>query len=283
MRSSMVPGHGGDEETPRRAAWLGACLDVSSHFARNDPQARTGGLDFIAGQACRGSGCRQALILVPTRTEGTFLVAGAAGADKADATGQIVHLDPAVGDLHSATAGQALLTDGAGLSGQLPGPDTGDILAITLQAERVEHGLLVLRGAKAPGFTRTDLQMGAYFGSHAALALQLQDTQMTREEDLVYLDRDRIARDLHDVVIQRLFAAGLGIQTLPNIADHQEAVRRVRAITTELDESIRQLRETIYALHPYRSNEPNSAARLPATRRPVPEPDPATDIPGSVD
>lgn len=136
--------------------------------------------------------------------------------------------------------------------------------------------------------------LGAYFGSHAALALQLQDTQVTREEDLVYSDRGRIARDLHDVVIRRLYAAGLGIQTLPNISDHEEAVQRVRAITTELDESIRQLRETIYALHPSRSdeamlsgpidqlNKPNLTTRLLPTPPSIPEQDQATHIPGSV-
>jgi signal transduction histidine kinase len=209
------------------------------------------------------------LILVPTSNEGAFFVAGAAGQDEAEAAGQVVHLEPALRDLHAATASRALLTDGAELFRQLPGPNTGEILAIPLQAQNLKFGLLILREAKAPGFTQTDLQMGTHFGSHVALALELENTRVLHEEDLMYSDRDRIARDLHDIVIQRLFAAGLGIQTLPNISDHEEIVHRIGAITTELDESIKQLRETIYALHPTGRTVTCSAAEFSRRSEPA--------------
>lgn len=287
LPSLTVPGHDRDEDVPRRASWLDACLAVSARFACNDPEGGTGRLDFIAAQACRGAGCRQALILLPTGREGTFLVAGAAGQGKANAAGQFVFLDPALRNLHSGAVGQALITDGAGVFGQLPGPGTGDILAIALRAQNLSHGLLLLRGAKAPGFTQSDIQMGAYFGSNAALALEMGKSRVLHERDLIYSDRDRIARDLHDAVIQRLFAAGLGIQTLPDLLGREEAVQRVRAITAELDDSIRELRETIYALRPSRSDEtmldePGLTAGLPATPPSLQALGQPTDIPGSV-
>ncbi|BAS12513.1 signal transduction histidine kinase [Arthrobacter sp. Hiyo8] len=49
--------------------------------------------------------------------------------------------------------------------------------------------------------------MGAVFGSHVALGLELDRIHRLREQLVVFSDRDRIARDLHDLVIQRLFAA----------------------------------------------------------------------------
>jgi signal transduction histidine kinase len=64
----------------------------------------------------------------------------------------------------------------------------------------------------------------------------------------VFSDRDRIARDLHDLVIQRIFAAGLSVQSLRRHTSDPVAQQRINSITGELDETIRGLRDTIYAL-----------------------------------
>ena len=65
-------------------------------------------------------------------------------------------------------------------------------------------------------------------------------------------DRERIARDLHDTVIQRLFAAGMSLQAVSTmIGTHDgDATQRIDRITDELDETIRDLRNAIYALQP---------------------------------
>ena len=97
-------------------------------------------------------------------------------------------------------------------------------------------------------YARTDIEMGAVFGSHVALALELARVHRLREELLVFTDRDRIARDLHDLVIQRLFAAGLSVQSLTRFTKDELALERIRLITGELDEAIRSLRDTIYSL-----------------------------------
>ena len=65
--------------------------------------------------------------------------------------------------------------------------------------------------------------MGAVFGSHVALALELARAHRMREQLAVFTDRDRIARDLHDLVIQRLFAAGLSIQSLRRLITGESA------------------------------------------------------------
>jgi signal transduction histidine kinase len=64
----------------------------------------------------------------------------------------------------------------------------------------------------------------------------------------IYDDRDRTARDLHDNVIQRIFAAGLSLQSLAGAAASAGMADRFQTVITELDETIRQVRSTIYEL-----------------------------------
>jgi signal transduction histidine kinase len=72
---------------------------------------------------------------------------------------------------------------------------------------------------------------------------------LARVRDLSLVeDRERIAADLHDTVIQRLFATGLGLQGSVRTIDNPAAARRVQEAVEELDETIRQIRSTIFAL-----------------------------------
>ena len=59
-------------------------------------------------------------------------------------------------------------------------------------------------------------------------------------------DRDRIARDLHDSVIQRLFAIGLSLQGTARLVERPEAVMRIGEAIDKIDETIRQLRKAIF-------------------------------------
>jgi two-component system, NarL family, sensor histidine kinase DevS len=86
------------------------------------------------------------------------------------------------------------------------------------------------------------------FGSHVALALELARAHRMREQLAVFTDRDRIARDLHDLVIQRLFAVGLSIQSLRRVITSDSGASTLQNVTAELDETIRELRNTIYSL-----------------------------------
>src|SRR5664279_3072832 len=90
--------------------------------------------------------------------------------------------------------------------------------------------------------------MAAGFAVHAGLALELAHAQKARRQLLLVEDRDRIARDLHDVVIQRLFATGLGMNSLSG-STHEPATRqRLDEFTDELDGTIRAIRQTIFHL-----------------------------------
>ena len=151
--------------------------------------------------------------------------------------------------------------------GPADGLSKGKLLAIDLSAQGAHHGLLLL--VRAPGtgpFAKTDVEMGAVFGSHVALALELDRIHRLREQLVVFTDRDRIARDLHDVVIQRLFAAGLSIQSLRRFTTGEPALTRIDAVTSELDETIRDLRNTIYSLRSSGEQELLSSRILQAVR-----------------
>ncbi|MEU1211073.1 GAF domain-containing protein [Streptomyces sp. NPDC005790] len=103
-----------------------------------------------------------------------------------------------------------------------------------------------LRGGRP--FTRTERTLATHFAAQAALALKLAEAQRDRERLAVYEDRDRIARDLHDLVIQRLFATGIMLEG----AQRRSPVPAVRAgigrAVDELDVTIQEIRTAIFAL-----------------------------------
>ena len=102
------------------------------------------------------------------------------------------------------------------------------------------------------------------FAAPAAVALELADRRREAEQGAVLADRDRIGRDLHDLVIQRLFAAGMRLQGTIRLitADPAEAAVRVDLAVDELDATIRELRSTIYGLQSPLEGRPSLRARL---------------------
>ncbi|MHA7169913.1 GAF domain-containing sensor histidine kinase [Arthrobacter bambusae] len=239
------------EDARRRASWLEACMDVTGRMLGEDRTAEpdTAALDLIAERALRESGSQMSLILVPNGGVGSYRVAGAAGDGSANFAGNILPMDSAVIRSVAATGAPACMDEAGDILGSIDGLSPGKLLAIDLSAQGAHHGLLFLvRAPEAGPFPKTDVEMGAVFGSHVALGLELDRIHRLREQLVVFSDRDRIARDLHDLVIQRLFAAGLSIQSLRRFTTGEPALTRIDAVTAELDETIRDLRNTIYSL-----------------------------------
>jgi signal transduction histidine kinase len=111
------------------------------------------------------------------------------------------------------------------------------------------QGVLVVSGL--PGSdTAVALRALTSFAAQAAVALELAERRRDAERFAVFEDRDRIARDLHDLVIQRLFATGMQLEGAVRLmADRpEEASARVRRAVDDLDGTIRELRSTIYGL-----------------------------------
>jgi signal transduction histidine kinase len=95
---------------------------------------------------------------------------------------------------------------------------------------------------------------------HSELEAVREAEAKARADREVIAERDRIARDLHDLVIQRVFAAGMALQSTLGLIRHPQAATRVRAVIGDLDATIRELRTAIFALH----EQPQQAVSLRA-------------------
>jgi signal transduction histidine kinase len=93
-----------------------------------------------------------------------------------------------------------------------------------------------------------ELPLLSFFAGQAAIAMEREQARVDREQLLVLSDRERIARDLHDVVIQRLFATGLQLQTVAGLAPRPEVAARVNQAVDALDVTIRDIRSAIFEL-----------------------------------
>lgn len=125
----------------------------------------------------------------------------------------------------------------------------GPVIVLPLVAsEGVRGALVVGRLRNRARFDEAELDMATTFANHAALALELSDARDTRQRMVLLEDRERIARDLHDHVIQRLFATGLTIQSVAAAAGSEKDAGRLSAAVGDIDETIRQIRTSIFRL-----------------------------------
>ncbi|OAA29216.1 PAS domain S-box-containing protein [Frankia sp. EI5c] len=131
-----------------------------------------------------------------------------------------------------------------------PQPRLREALVIPLTAAEGPIGALVLgNGPDGPPFAANDPALAGEFANDAAAAIQLAETYRERARLAVLADRERIARDLHDLVIQRLYAIGLHLRSLSRAVGDVTAAR-LNAAINGLDSSIDDIRSTIFRLQP---------------------------------
>ena len=129
-------------------------------------------------------------------------------------------------------------------------PAYGSTVAVPLYAHDVVIGVLVaLREDGRAPFDPGEVPLLISFAEQATLALELGEKNRTRRQLDIFADRDRIARDLHDHVIQRLFATGLQLQATLRRSTDPAVQRQIRQSVEELDETVRQIRTAIFDLH----------------------------------
>ncbi|MCX4969123.1 GAF domain-containing protein [Streptomyces sp. NBC_00654] len=137
----------------------------------------------------------------------------------------------------------------------------GPSMMLPLQSGGRLIGTLALprRRGESP-YTAVDRLLASQFASQAALALVMADAQHDREQLAVYEDRDRIARDLHDLVVQRLFATEMMLESTRRRAASEETGELLGQAVDELDSTIQEVRTAIFALQ-------QPPAEAPATFR----------------
>ena len=125
----------------------------------------------------------------------------------------------------------------------------GPVMVVPLVgSERMRGALVVGRVHGRRRFEEADLDMATTFANHAAVALELADARADQQRVLLLEDRDRIARDLHDHVIQQLFAAGLSVQSVAATLAGEARGERLERVVSGIDDTIRQIRTTIFQL-----------------------------------
>ncbi len=165
----------------------------------------------------------------------------------------------------------------------------GPSMMLPLQAEGRLIGTLAL--PRHPGdrpYTAVERLLATQFASQAALALVLADAQHSRERLAVYEDRDRIARDLHDLVVQRLFATGMMLEsTQRRTAESDEAHGLLGRAVDELQSTVQEVRTAIFALQQPPAEAPTSlrgkVLRETATASAILGFAPSTHFEGAVD
>jgi len=236
------------EESRSRQRWLEATGEISAELLGGTDVREV--LHLIATRAAELTGADDALIALPESAGGPLVVTVCAGPDAEVLTGRRIPLDGSTSGAvlrdHVPRSVPSLAFD---LAGGL-GVDLGPALVVRLRSGESTAGvLLALRGPGAARFDEHELQLVSAFADQAALALRDAESQAARRELDVVVDRDRIARDLHDQVIQRLFAVGLGIEGTRRRSDSPAVTSRLTQHIDQLQDVIEEIRSAIFALH----------------------------------
>jgi len=219
----------------RRRQWLEASADVSAAL---QPPVRLEEAARRIAHTARGVSRARAVVLLAA-DEGDPDVFAADAAE----LGSVQSLLPAVRAATAATGGRRhddpVLLEVEG----------HDVVAIPMRAHLAPVGALVAVFDRTSALTDVaERELLASFADQAALALDRAQAVADRQDLALVSDRERIARDLHDVVIQRLFATGLQLQGIAAVAASPDVVRRLDDAVSDLDDTIKAIRGTIFEL-----------------------------------
>jgi signal transduction histidine kinase len=240
------------EESQARQRWLAASTEIANTIlARSQPEDA---LRLVTERARELVRADLAYVVMPA--EGGQLKVAFADGRMADAVlGVSIPIDDSISG-EVVRSGRAIsvpnprLDDGA-YRPLVEAGDVGPAVLVPLSVHGRAFGTLA--AAHAPGgrgFDEESVRLLEAFADQAALALEFARAQSEIERLVVLEDRERIAKELHDGVIQALFAVGMGLQGTALMSGDDELSRRIEGAVGELDRVIRDLRNYIFGLRP---------------------------------
>ncbi|UZJ26440.1 GAF domain-containing protein [Rhodococcus antarcticus] len=237
-------------DAQRRQAWLQASTEVTRQLLSVDGEDP---LEVIARLARDIADADVVTVLLPTPDGRRVIIEVAAGDGAAELTARTFPLEGSVVGLTLESGAPVLVedaqTDERFTAQVVDAVTVGPGMCLPLGGPARARGVLSIgrrRGRHL--FTPADLEMASTFADHAAVALELADARTDQQRIALLTDRDRIARDLHDHVIQRLFALGLTVQSVASGLDDDPRAQRLHRVVTDIDDTIRQTRTSIFAL-----------------------------------
>ncbi|MER5600822.1 GAF domain-containing protein [Streptomyces sp. NPDC002265] len=257
------------EESRLRERWLRANADITHILMSGSDRAEV--LSLIAERAREITGAALAAVALPMADTGTLAVEIAVGLDAEAHRGLVLPMDSSLMGLAFSGAAPVSSADvGHDERISLEPPRFGGLgpaVAVPIGAgEAGPQGVVLLaREAGQPVFSAAETEPLKTFAAQAAVAMELARRRRDAEEVAVLQDRDRIARDLHDLAIQRLFATGMTLQSAGRFIEHEEASQRVVRAVDDLDETIKIIRSTIFGLRS-RAGAGETALRARAVR-----------------
>ncbi|MFI1352657.1 GAF domain-containing sensor histidine kinase [Streptomyces sp. NPDC020898] len=237
------------ETARQRERWIEGAAAVTTALLTGGAAADA--LMTVADRARLLADAAAGVILQPTDEGGMEVVTASTLDDSDDIVGTTIA--PGSPVLVQLLGGDPVFVDDSATDPRMTTPVRhrfGPSMLLPLQAEGRLIGTLALprRRGDRP-YTDTERLLATQFASQAALALVLADARRRRARLAVYEDRDRIARDLHDLVVQRLFATGMMLESTQRRAGGDEAVREILGqAVDELQATVQEVRTTIFAL-----------------------------------
>ncbi|MFC8918660.1 GAF domain-containing protein [Streptomyces sp. NPDC057116] len=245
------------ETARQRERWIEGAAAVTTALLTGDPAADA--LVTVAERARLLAGAAAGVVLQPTGEGGMEIVAASTPHDPGDLVGTVI--EPGSPVLVQLLGGEPVFIEDSATDPRMTTrvrTRFGPSMMLPLRSGGRLIGTLALprrRGGRP--YTAVERLLASQFASQAALALVLADARHDRERLAVYEDRDRIARDLHDLVVQRLFATEMMLESTRRRAAPEAAELLGRAVD-ELDSTIQEVRTAIFALQQPPADAPRS-------------------------
>ncbi|PBC75596.1 histidine kinase/DNA gyrase B/HSP90-like ATPase [Streptomyces sp. TLI_235] len=248
-----------------RERWLTAGAEITNALLSGSPEQEV--LDLLVTRASDIAGADLAVVAFCLPGTAELEVQIAVGLRAADHHGLVLPTEGSFAGAAVRTADLVVSTDVRKDPRITAGPPRWEGLgpAVAVPVGTAEGGIRgVLMLARTTGSALFDDDESAPlkgFAAQAAVAMELAERRRDSEQVALLQERDRIARDLHDLAIQRLFATGMTLQGATRFIDHPDATERVLRAIDDLDETAKTIRSTIFGLRTKRSGAAGQGLR----------------------
>jgi PAS domain S-box-containing protein len=240
-----------EAEVDRGRRWLVGLGEIRAGLLAAVPLEDT--LDLICWHARNLVEAETTLMSRPDHRVGLMRHIAADSAATRDLVPETFVIDEPV---RAALSGKSFLSDSLSSDGRIlernrasSPAGMGSVMIVPIRGDHSIDSLLFLSSRREHAFDQEDVAVVASFAAEAATAVRLNEARQQQARLRVLEERERLGKDLHDVVIQRLFAAGIGLQSVQSLIPDPKAAQRVESTIDLLDQAIVELRSAIFRLN----------------------------------